>query len=79
VNPLRPTGLPRQRGVKQRAVPRLRPRLTLHQPHRLAVGHVDGGQQDERRGADGHRDTLMHASADMTRRRRVRRSRTGPL
>ncbi len=76
MDPLRPSGLPGQRGVKRRAIARLRPRVTLYQPHCLAVGHVDRRQHDERTGADGHGDTLMHASADSARRRRVRRSRT---
>ena len=47
VQPRRAGRLPRQRGVHRVAVGRLAPGGALHQPDRLAAGHVDGGQQDQ--------------------------------
>ena len=47
VNPLRPGPLPGQRGVQRVAVARLGPGRALHQPDRLAAGHVHGGQQGQ--------------------------------
>jgi hypothetical protein len=45
MDPFRPGLLPGQRSIERVAVVGLGASLALHQPHRLAVGHVDGREQ----------------------------------
>ena len=51
VDPLGAVALPGQRGVQRGAVLGFAAGLALHQAHRLAVDHVDGGQQESMRTA----------------------------